>query len=632
MGQSSKSKKATDHSDQRATKRPPVPASGLLWRWLWPLVLIVTVVVAFQPALRSTKQFTNWDDNQYVTEQPLVKELSGQSISQMFDTGTQVASNYHPITMLSLAVDYKLHGDDASGFALTNLLLHIINTLLVFVFVRRLLPNATFVAGFTALLFGIHPMHVESVAWISERKDVLYTLFLLVSLIFYVRYVRERSMLHFAIAMAAFVLSVLSKAMATPLPILLLVVDYYLRRQIDKRAVLEKLPMLAFSVVMGLIAVKFQSEEAITKADPYSFTQRIAFAGFGYVTYWFKMLVPHNLSAWYPYPVLEQGALPIWYYGYPVLALGMVVGPVYAARRNPDLQRLIVLCIGIFVLFVAMVLQLVSVGQVVMAERYTYVPYIGSLLLLAYGASWIKDRYPAAGWALAIGFAGMCLVVTRAQAAVWENSETLWSKVIALHGSASEIAYESRALNYYLLGDKARAFQDLQVLEQRGVVRWRTYQLLGILYGERGQLEKSLMILNKADSLNPNHPRILLNRAVTKSNLRESTGALRDYKASYARLLEENGAPNTESIYSAAYGAAVESLKTNNPATAVTYSQYAIQVRPTKPEPYITLGIANSILGQHREAITNLEKARSLGSTLPLINQYLQKSYAAIGK
>lgn len=600
-------------------------------RWLLPLGIAICVLIAFLPILDSGKQFTNWDDNQYVTEQPLVKQLNEETVSAMFDTSTQVAANYHPLTMLTLAIDYELFGDTASAFARTNLMFHILNTLLVFLLVRLLLPQSMLVAGFTALLFGVHPMHVESVAWISERKDVLYTMFLLLSMISYVKYASSQKIGFLLLTFVMFVMSVLSKAMATPLPVMLFVIDYYYRRPLNGRTILEKLPMLAFAVWMGLIAYKFQSAEAITKADPYSLVHRIAFAGYGFVMYWVKMIAPFDLSALYPYPALVNGGIPTWYYVMPVIALGMVVAPIIALRKHPETQRLFILCMGLFILFVALVLQFVSVGQVIMAERYTYVPYVGSLLLLSFGIWKLQQRQAMVGWALGATLALVFIVVTRSQASIWKTSETLWSNVIDIHGTRAIPAYESRALHNYLNGQKDQAFRDLQVLEYIGTDRWRTYQLLGILYGERGQMQKSLKLLNRANELQPNHPRVLLNRAVTHSSLGNTVDALRDYKDSYKALLKDKGPLDKASAYSASYGAAVESLKVGEYSTAIDYSNKAIAIDSQNPSSYITLGIAQFLTRNLAPAKASLETAKRLGANSPILNQYLARTMQAMG-
>lgn len=153
----------------------------------WLAGILLLTYIAFYPSLKNG--FTNWDDNVYIGENALIKSLSGDNIKKMFNTENAVSNNYHPVTILSLAIDYKLSGYDPKTYHVTNLLFHLLNTALVFWFIFLLSGNKIVVASIVALFFGIHPMHVESVAWISERKDVLYTFFFMAALICYYKYI-----------------------------------------------------------------------------------------------------------------------------------------------------------------------------------------------------------------------------------------------------------------------------------------------------------------------------------------------------------------------------------------------------------------------------------------------------------
>jgi hypothetical protein len=190
-------------------------------------VIVLATIVAYLPVFDAQKELTNWDDNVYVTNQTLVTSLSADTVAKIFDTSTQVSLNYHPLTMLSLAINHKFSGMSARGYAVTNLVLHILNTLLVFAFIWTLSHRKFWVAALSSLWFGIHPMHVESVAWVSERKDVLYCFFLVLSLISYLQWVRKKQVVFLGLTFVAFVASLLSKAMATPLPFVYLLIDYY---------------------------------------------------------------------------------------------------------------------------------------------------------------------------------------------------------------------------------------------------------------------------------------------------------------------------------------------------------------------------------------------------------------------
>ena len=213
-------------------------------------ILLITFIV-YLPSLGN--DFTNWDDDAYVTENPLVARPHVVDVLM-----TPLGGNYHPLTVLSLALNYRISGYQPASYHWLNLLLHLANTGLVFAFVWMLSRRRFWTATATSLFFGIHPMHVESVAWIAERKDVLYTLFYLLGLIAYLRYLERRRWAWFAVCLAAFVLSLASKPAAVVFPLTLLALDYFFRRTDRIRLVLEKLPFLALSIAVGWLTLKAQ--------------------------------------------------------------------------------------------------------------------------------------------------------------------------------------------------------------------------------------------------------------------------------------------------------------------------------------------------------------------------------------
>jgi len=264
------------------------------------IILLITCF-CYIPSLRN-EFLKYWDDQAYVTNNDLIKDLSANSIKRIFKEDAGLYANYHPLTTLSLALNYH-EGVTSFPFHLTNLFLHLLNTFLVFVFIYLLSGKKALVAALTALWFGIHPMHVESVAWISERKDLLYTLFYLFSLICYWQYVKKDLALKFYfLAFTLFAFSVLSKAMAVSLPIVLLFLDYWMGRKFSLRLLLEKLPFVALSIVLGLYAVSIQTEGGATQSISFPFINKVLHAGFGFTMYIVKLFVPTGLSAFYPYP------------------------------------------------------------------------------------------------------------------------------------------------------------------------------------------------------------------------------------------------------------------------------------------------------------------------------------------
>jgi tetratricopeptide (TPR) repeat protein len=474
-------------------------------RKLSALVLVLAATaVSFAPVSSERKEFTNWDDQGYVTAQPLVRSLSVDTLQTVFDRRTHVMFNYHPLTVLSLALNHRLAGLDVRPYALTNLALHLVNTLLVFVFLHRLAGGRVLVGLLGALWFGIHPMHVESVAWISGRKDLLYACFFLLACIAYLRYLGSGRALDLVLTFVAFVLSCLSKGMAVPLPFVLLLLDAVHGRKLGAGALLEKVPFVAVAAWFAWVGVQLQAILPIVDFEVFTPLERLALAAYGFVLYWVKLVVPWPLSAFYPTPDRGEGhGLPLGIWLMPALALALVMVPLVVAYRwDRRAFRVVGFGLGFFVLMLVLVLQFFSFGSALMADRYTYVAYIGAFFMLASAvdALWARGRWRP--WvATGVAAYSLCLgVATWRRTWVWTTSETLWSDVIAKypfrleeradgvvvlqHGVAT--AYENRGNYYRERGQMDLAIRDYELLVKAQVRDGGPYVNMGNVHGERG--------------------------------------------------------------------------------------------------------------------------------------------------
>lgn len=404
-------------------KTPQKKDAGLSFLLL-PLLLAVLTFVLYSPARQNG--FTNWDDKEYVTENPNITSLN---IKEEFKR--EHMGNYHPLAMISLNLDYSLNKFDPKTFHTTSILLHILASVMAFFFVQLLIGNSA-TAFIAALLFAIHPMHVESVAWISERKDVLYGLFLISALFFYARYVLSGLRMQWLVfAIVCFLLSCFSKGQAVVFPVLCLLIDYYKGRPIKRRAIIEKIPLFAISLVFGFAAIHAQQKfQAIQSADLYPYFDRILFSGFGLFTYLWKLVFPLNLTAFYPYPLKINGAYPAEFYIAPLVSLAIIFIVWKFFRKNE-----IVVFGSLFFLFsLALVLQILPVGGAVVAERYTYVPYLGLFIVIGYyltpqvirDSSAPRKANKFVPLAIASAFIIFCSFLTYKRIGVWKDSVTLW--------------------------------------------------------------------------------------------------------------------------------------------------------------------------------------------------------------
>ena len=297
--------------------------------WIRIALILIAVVTAVSFLSSLDNGFVNWDDNEYVTENYAIRSFSWNTLKTIFTSF--YLGTYCPLVILSYTLEYALFGLAPFGYHLTNLLLHIGNTLLVFALVLRLSthPPSALVA---ALLFGVHPLHVESVAWVTERKDVLSTLFFLGALLCYLRYQEDKQAHLYALSIVAFVLSLFSKPMGVTLPLILLLCDYLCARGWTYRTLVEKVPFVMVSALFSVIMVLAQhSSGGINAARFSALVDNVLVACWGLVFYLSKTLAPVGLSAYYPYPP-EISFHLLAFFLPPILLLALTAG-VWISRR-----------------------------------------------------------------------------------------------------------------------------------------------------------------------------------------------------------------------------------------------------------------------------------------------------------
>jgi len=550
-----------------------------------------------------------------------------------------MASNYHPLTILSYAVNYKFSKLNPFDYIQMNMILHVLNTLLVFMFVFMLTKQKLEIAILVSLFFGIHPMHVESVTWISERKDVLYAFFFLGGLIFYLRYLREQRLLFFILAALWFVVSLLSKSAAVVFPVVLLLIDYVERREINMKMFAEKAPLFILSVIFGILAIQTQSEKAIGDFADFGFAKRLTFPCYGFMMYIMKLIAPVNLSAFYPYPAIDM-ALPTTYMIAPLFVIATVGITWYSLRYT----RLVVFGLGFFFVNIALVLQFVSVGNAIMADRYTYVAYIGLFLLMGWGLMYVKERFSSSiYWGAVAGlilYAGFFAYASFERTKVWKDSGTLWSDVISKHNNIA-LAYNNLGLHYKKIGDVNRAveeyskaitlqpdyyraygnrsniYKDLKqydkaIADCNKVLEidpnsYLTYTNRGAIYAELGQLDQALKDYNQALAIDPTHANAYFNRGqVHKANSR-----FQDAKNDFTQYLYYF--PGNPGAYEARGQVA---LNLNQYQEAIQDFSIAIQINPSQGMFYARRSDAYNRAGNTQQALNDALTAQKLGTTI----------------
>lgn len=375
--------------------------------------------------------FTNYDDPDYIIYNPGVQHgINRESVLWAFKTSH--ASNWHPVTWLSHMVDYDLYGLKPGGHHLTNLILHAANVVLLFLVLCQL-TGATWRSALVAALFAWHPLHVESVAWISERKDVLCAFFWLLTMAAYGRYAKlagARRKIWYALALLLFALALLSKPMAVTLPFVLLLLDAWpLRRKVAPGLFLEKIPFVALAVMDGVAAFWAQGRaNSVISIDVLPLPERVANALVSCVLYLWKMLWPADLALPYPY----SHVWPFWQAaGAAVLLLTISAVVILRMRREPWLAAGWFWFLGTL----APVIGLVQLGIQSMADRYTYLPLIGIFIMAAWAIPAAWTRWPRPGLVFGAVTAAV-LVFLLAEAEVqlqfWRNSVALFTHAVAV--------------------------------------------------------------------------------------------------------------------------------------------------------------------------------------------------------
>jgi len=435
--------------------------------------------------------FTNWDDEFYVQNNQL---LRGPDFAGIFTQA--VNDNYHPLTILSLVPNFMISGLSPFSYLLINLFLHLANTILVFYFIWLISARNEWVAMLTAIIFAIHPMHVESVAWVSERKDVLYTLFFLLSLIQYWKYLQEKRPAKLWTSLLFFILSLLSKPAAIVLPFILLLLDYWRGRPYNKKLLTEKIPFFLLSLVFAIITIQVQSKQAIVSTEIYPIWERFFFATYGIMIYLIRFFIPYPLSAFHPFPLSGQLG---WQIMISPLFVAALVLLIWLRRKN----KIIVFSVLFYVINLLLVLQLVAIGNAVIAERYTYVPYIGIAFLFSTWLNQYASRsFKSLKWIIPscifLAFGAISFQRTK----IWKDSLTLWNNVISHYPDAG-VALTNRANYFYKLAIDSvhaseagslyqQALEDCNAAVKKQPRYRKAYEIRGLIFQNLGKYEEAL--------------------------------------------------------------------------------------------------------------------------------------------
>lgn len=630
-------------------------------------VLVAAVAIVFGQTMKY--EFVNFDDREMVYENPHISQgLSARSLTWACTTSRSYM--WCPVTWISFMLDYQLFGPRPWGFHLTNVLLHAATTVVLFYWLRQA-TAAVWASAWVAFVFAVHPLHVETVAWVAERKGLLAAFFCMLTLAAYVRYVRgPRPLAWYALLLCFFALGLMSKPNLVTLPLLLLVLDYWPLRRLPfsslpdthgrsaragektssvRAVLLEKVPLLLLTAVVCALTVWSEAGNMASLKNC-SLWLRLANVAISCTAYLHQFFWPAQLAVYYPYP----GAMPPTLEVVGAAAELVIISALamWAWRRQPAF-------LAGWLWFVGMLLPvigLIKIGHHARADRYTHLPYIGLSIAMAWGlaprltTSTARRRAVAAA---ATCFAALLALGAWQQTGVWRNSETLWTNTLASTGPNNAMAHYGLGFHYQELGDVKRAVAQYQEALQFDPNLSQVENILGTVLADHGRGDEALVHYRRALAINPRLVEAWYNWGQVNADRRQFDEAIAHYGAALRIEPDCVNAHNKLGVALAAQGridAAVDhyraALDGDPQFTAAYYNlanalasrerfseaiaqyEHALQLDPKHVRAHVNLGTALACVGRLDDAIAHFQKALNLKPDNPEARQNLEMALA----
>jgi tetratricopeptide (TPR) repeat protein len=623
--------------------------------FIYSALILSTLLVFWQ--VRNF-DFTGYDDNSYIYENPhVLKGITADSIIWAFTTSH--TGYWHPLTWLSLMLDCQIFGAKPGPIHVVNVVFHIINTILLFAIFNRMTARI-WPSAFVAAAFALHPMHVESVAWIAERKDVLSTLFFLLTLAAYINYVRRRGFFPYLLTLLLFVLGLLAKPMLVILPFVLLLLDYWpLNRFLNSKfsilnSIFEKVPFFVLAAVSGVITFLAQHNVGtVAGIDILPLKYRFANVFLSYARYIGKLFVPQNLAVFYP-PDIHT--FKPWQVAMYILLFILITILVILFGRN---RKFLPVGWFWFIGTLVPVIGLVQVGAQAYADRYTYIPYIGLFIMLAWGLpdflSKLPQRKIILGPLMIIVLATLGILAHR-QVGFWKNGLTLFSHAIEVTQN-NVVAHDELGNAYLRLGryqdaiesykrsikikpDYAEShynlgvsylnigrFQDALESCMRAVKikpdYAEAYNGLGTVYLNIGRFQDALESYRQAIKIRPDYAEAHYNLGVIYDKLGRWQDSIEAYKQAIKIKADFTGAYNNLGVAYLNIGSFQQALES---------CRQAINIEPDYAEALNNLGNAYLGLGRYQEAIEAYQRVLKIKPDYARAYYNLGVAYGSIGR
>jgi protein O-mannosyl-transferase len=575
----------------------------------WPAAAICLLLAAITFAVFGqtlTHEFIDFDDRTYVYENPMV--AGGLSLKGVAWAFTHVQNaNWHPLTWLSHMLDCQLYGLHPGGHHLTNVLLHTATVIALFLVLRQM-TGALWRSAFVAAVFAIHPLRVESVAWVAERKDVLSGLFFMLTIGAYVRYARHPwSPLRYGLVVLLFAMGLMCKPMLVTLPLVLLLLDYWplQRAEPTEKLVLEKLPLLALSAASCLLTLLVQKEAMSTTAS-ISVPLRFANALTTCMVYLGQMVWPSGLAVFYPFP---HNGLPPGEVALAGALLAVFSVAAWAARRK---QPWLLMGWVWYLVMLLPVVGIIQVGRQAHADRYTYLPQIGIYVAVTWlVAEWRVNR--AAMGSLMAGVVAVLMFCAWKQTGYWKDRETLWTHTLACT-TGNDTAHNNLG---YVLFQKGRVDEAIdhfrQTLQVDPNYKDAHYNLANALL-QKGNVDEAIVQYREALQLKPDHAQALINLG----NALRQTGQADEAIIQYQKALQAD--PDN---VAAGNNLGIVLFQKGRTDEALTQFQKVLQINPNNADARVTLGSALLQIGKTDEAINEYQRALQIKPANPEVQNDL---------
>jgi tetratricopeptide (TPR) repeat protein len=576
------------------------------------LIVYIVLTIATFAVFWQVNQFNfiNYDDGVYVTHNSRIQ--SGITLDGFrWAFSTRYVDLWNPLVWLSFMFDYQLHGLNAGGYHLTNLILHIMSALLLFWLFNRM-TGAIWKSAFVAALFALHPLHVESVAWIAERKDVLSAFFWMLTLCLYVTYTEKPVIRRYLLVLFCFACALMSKPMVITLPIVMIILDYWPLKRFQSQKynlilwqLKEKIPFFILSAVMVVITL-YTPDNPDIPATPdlkhFPLISRLANAPVAFVTYLEKTLWPHDMAIIYPF----SDQIPLWQViGASLLILLISVAVIVMMKRLPYLFAGW-MWYAITIAPVIGIIQVSKKAPYAMADRYHYLPSIGLAVMMAWGIPALiksegirkKILFPAG-----IIFLAILSFLSWNQCGYWKNSIILFNHTLKVTDDNC-LAYKNRGGAYRDLGNYEQAIEDYGRAIEINPGYADAYFNRGVAYNGLGNYEQAIEDFNRAIEIKPDFAYAYYNRGVVYNGI-----------GNYRQAIDDFGrAMKMKAVYADTYynrGLAYAHI--GNYDQAIEDFNRAIEIKPSYATAYFNRGVAYTRLGNNNLAVNDLKTAAKLG-------------------